>query len=56
LFLGSNFHVYLAVAQVLGFGGYLLYVVRFFATVAPFVVAARSEWHARAGDPQTKPL
>jgi hypothetical protein len=41
---------------VLGFGGYLLYVVRFFATVAPFVVAARSEWHTRASDPRAKPL
>jgi hypothetical protein len=56
LFLSGKLHVYLAVAQVVGFGGYLLYVVRFFATVAPFVVTARAEWHAHAGDPRTKPL
>jgi hypothetical protein len=49
LFLDREFHLYLALAQVLGFSGYLLYVVRFFARVAPFVVDARAEWRADRG-------
>lgn len=43
-FIERNGHVWLVAVQLAGFIGYLLYVVRFFATVAPLVAHARAEW------------
>jgi hypothetical protein len=51
LFLHRNAHLWLATAQLVGFGGYLIYVVRFYTTLAPFIVQARAEWRA---DNETK--
>jgi hypothetical protein len=44
-FLAGNGHVWLAAAQVIGFAGYLVYVVKFYTTLAPFIAQARAEWH-----------
>jgi hypothetical protein len=49
LFLGRQLHVVLAIAQVVGFGFYLIYVIRHFRNVAPFVVKARAEWRSALG-------
>ena len=46
LFVARQMHVLLAIAQVLGFGGYLVYVVRHFRSVAPLVAGARAEWRS----------
>jgi hypothetical protein len=43
-FLQRHFHALLALAQVIGFGIYLVYVIRHFRTVAPLVARARAEW------------
>lgn len=43
-FLDGGWHVALAVAQVMGFGAYLVFTVRFFFGVSDLVVAARREW------------
>jgi len=43
-FVNRNFHVLLAVAQVVGFSIYLTYVIRHFRTVAPLDARARAEW------------
>lgn len=45
-FLANKGHTYLAIAQVLAFGGYLLYVLRFFKRLAPFIAQSREEWSA----------
>jgi hypothetical protein len=45
-FIGRNGHLWLVAAQLVGFGGYLLYVVRFYSKLAPFISEARAEWHA----------
>ena len=44
-FLAGNGHVWLAAAQIIGFAGYLIYVVKFYTTLAPFIAQARAEWH-----------
>jgi hypothetical protein len=44
LFLDRNFHVALAAAQVIGFGAYLFYVVRYYKALAPLILEARIEW------------
>jgi hypothetical protein len=49
MFLGRHFHVLLAAAQVLGFAIYLVYVIRHFKKVAPFVARARAEWRSTLG-------
>jgi hypothetical protein len=49
LFLLREWHIYLAGAQVVGFGGYLCYVLRYFKTLAPLIAQARAEWHTSAG-------
>ena len=46
LFLVRHGHVWLVAAQVVGFAGYLFYVVRFYARIAPLIVQARAEWKA----------
>jgi hypothetical protein len=43
--LAANGHVWLAAAQLVGFAGYLIYVVKFYTTLAPFIAQARTEWH-----------
>lgn len=43
-FIERNGHLWLVAVQLAGFIGYLLYVVRFFATVAPLIAEARAEW------------
>jgi hypothetical protein len=45
-FLARNGHLWLAAAQLVGFGGYLVYVVKFYAALAPFIAEARAEWRA----------
>ena len=51
LFLGRNFHIWLAAAQVAGFSAYLLYVVRYFKWIAPLIAEARAEWHVVTSEP-----
>jgi hypothetical protein len=50
LFLARNAHVWLIAAQVVGFAGYLIYVVRFYVSLAPLIVQARHEWRSALGD------
>jgi hypothetical protein len=45
-FLTRQGHVWLAATQLVGFMGYLFYVVRFFAKLAPIIAHARAEWRA----------
>jgi hypothetical protein len=49
LFLDRNFHVGLVIAQVLGFGAYLFYVMRYYKGIAPLILEARAEWQGPAG-------
>lgn len=44
IFLVRNLHVWLVSLQIAGFGGYLLYVVRFYVNLAPLITEAREEW------------
>ena len=46
VFLARNAHIWLIGAQLLGFAGYLLYVVRFYLDLAPLIVHARHEWRS----------
>ena len=50
LFLARNAHLWLIAAQVVGFAGYLVYVVRFYASLAPLIAEARHEWRGRLDD------
>jgi len=50
VFLAHNAHVWLIAAQVVGFTGYLVYVVRFYAGLAPLIADARHEWRGTGGD------
>jgi len=50
VFLARNAHVWLIAAQVLGFAGYLVYVVRFYVSLAPLIVQARHEWRNLVSD------
>jgi hypothetical protein len=45
-FITRNGHVWLAAAQLLVFGIYLLYVLRFFRILVPLISRARQEWHS----------
>jgi len=45
-FTARNGHVWLAAVQLLVLGFYLLYVLRFFRTLAPLISRARQEWHS----------
>lgn len=49
-FLAKNGHVWLVSAQLVGFFGYLIYVVRFYSKLAPLIERAREEWYQRADD------
>jgi hypothetical protein len=50
IFLMHNAHIWLIGVQLLGFAGYLIYVVRFYADLAPLIAQARHEWHGSGGD------
>jgi hypothetical protein len=50
IFLAHNAHVWLIAAQVLGFAGYLVYVVRFYVSLAPLIAEAHQEWRNRVSD------
>lgn len=43
-FLVHNGHIWLVALQLVGFGGYLFYLVRFYTRLAPFITRARHEW------------
>ena len=47
LFVGNNGHVWLIALQVAAFAGYLFYVLRFFAKLAPLIADARAEWRMK---------
>jgi hypothetical protein len=50
IFLAHNAHVWLIAAELLGFAGYLVYVVRFYVSLAPLIAQARHEWRGTLGD------
>jgi hypothetical protein len=43
-FVDRSGHLWLIAAQLLGFGCYLFYVVRFYLRMAPLILDARAEW------------
>jgi hypothetical protein len=45
-FLAHHSHIWLIAIQLLGFAGYLIYVVRFYSHLAPLIADAHAEWHA----------
>jgi hypothetical protein len=49
-FLAGNGHVWLIAAQIVGFVGYLIYVVHFYLHLAPLIVEARAEWRGKIAD------
>ncbi len=48
-FVARDGHIWLIAAQLAGFTGYLFYVLRYFANLAPLIAEARTEWHAARG-------
>jgi hypothetical protein len=44
LFLGHHAHLWLITVQLIAVFGYLLYVLKFFGKLAPFIADARAEW------------
>jgi hypothetical protein len=50
IFLAHNAHIWLIAAQVLGFAGYLVYVVRFYVNLAPLVAQSHQEWRNLISD------
>ncbi len=50
LFLAHNAHVWLIAAELVAFSGYLVYVVRFYASLAPLIAEARHEWRGQLDD------
>jgi hypothetical protein len=48
--LDRNGHVWLIAAQLTGFAGYLIYVVRFYTMLAPLIAKAREEWRGQMGE------
>lgn len=52
-FLGRNGHIWLIALQVVGFGGYLSYVIVFYSKLAPLIAQARAEWRAKSPDNET---
>jgi hypothetical protein len=50
IFLGHDTHLWLIGIQLVGFGGYLIYVVRFYVDLAPLIADAHREWHGTTGD------
>src|SRR5947199_10011755 len=49
IFLAHNAHVWLIAVELLGFAGYLVYVVRFYGSLASLIAGARPEWRGRLG-------
>jgi hypothetical protein len=47
-FLDRHGHIWLIALQLIAFAGYLSYVVRFYAKLAPLITHARAEWRARS--------
>jgi hypothetical protein len=47
-FIACHGHVWLAAAQLLVFSIYLLYVLRFYRTLAPLISRARQEWRSES--------
>ena len=50
IFLANNAHLWLVAVQVIAFAGYLAYVVRFYARLAPLIAQARHEWRGMIRD------
>ena len=50
VFLAHKAHVWLIAAELVAFAGYLVYVVRFYASLAPLIAEARHEWRGRLDD------
>jgi hypothetical protein len=44
IFVRNNAHLWLIGVQLVGFTGYLIYVVRFYLNLAPLIAAAHREW------------
>ena len=49
IFLAGNAHLWLIAIQLIGFAGYLFYVVRFYLKLAPLIADAHREWHGNVG-------
>jgi hypothetical protein len=49
LFIARHGHIWLALAQLVWSGLYLLYVIRFFTNLAPLIARARQEWSGPTG-------
>ena len=47
-FVSRNGHIWLVVMQLGAFAGYLLYVMKFYTRLAPFIAQARAEWRDSA--------
>ena len=45
-FLDHGRHIWLIAAQIVGFCGYLYYVVRFYNRLSPLITRARQQWEA----------
>ena len=50
LFVDRGAHVWLIAIQIISFGGYLLYVVRFYLNLASLIAAAHCEWDNATND------
>ncbi len=50
IFQAHGAHIWLVAIQLVGFAGYLIYVVRFYVNLAPLIAEAHREWHGRAND------
>jgi hypothetical protein len=48
VFIRRGVHLYLIAAQLAGFTGYLIYLIRFYSGLAPFIASAKDEWHSNA--------
>src|SRR5438876_7421541 len=51
VFLAHNAHVWLIAAELVAFAGYLVYVVRFYASLAPLIAQARPDCPGRLDHP-----
>lgn len=50
IFLGHDMHLWLISIQLVGFAGYLIYVVRFYVDLAPLIADAHREWHGTTSE------
>ena len=51
-FVLNNAHLWLIGVQIVGFAGYLIYVVRFYVNLAPMLASAHREWNDTANRDQ----